>query len=53
MNIAQVEERVRQIVENLSKEEFVFDLLLAYGLPKSTITLLKKGQHNLSLRGQV
>jgi len=48
MNIVQVEERVRQMVENLSKEEFVFDLLLAYGLPKSTITLLKKGQHNLS-----
>ena len=48
MNSGQIEENVKAVVENLSKEEFVFELLLAYGLPKATITLLKKGKHNLS-----
>ena len=36
--------------KNFSKESFIFDLLLAYGTPKATITLLKKGRHNLSKR---
>jgi hypothetical protein len=54
MNSGQIEENVKAVVENLSKEEFVFELLLAYGLPKATITLLKKGKHNLSKKeGQV
>jgi len=48
MNIAQVEKNIEDLLTNFSKEEFVFDLLLAYGLPKATITLLKKGRHNLS-----
>lgn len=48
MNIAQVEENIQQLVKGFSKEEFIFDLMLAYGLPKNTITLLKKGNHNLS-----
>lgn len=48
MNSGQIEENVKSVIENFSKEEFVFELLLAYGLPKATITLLKKGKHNLS-----
>lgn len=54
MNSGQIEENVKSVTESFSKEEFVFDLLLAYGLPKSTVTLLKKGKHNLSKKeGQI
>ncbi|MCK9571878.1 MAG: N-6 DNA methylase [Candidatus Omnitrophica bacterium] len=48
MNIEQIENNLKILSKNIHKEEFVFDLLLAYGLPKATVTLLKKGRHNLS-----
>jgi len=48
MNIAQIEENIQNLVNNFSAENFIYDLLLAYGIPKTTITLLKKGNHNLS-----
>jgi hypothetical protein len=54
MNFAQVEENLQQLVENFSQEEFIYDLLLAYGLPKNTITLLKKGNRNMAKKdGQI
>lgn len=54
MNSLQVEKNLEYLIENFSKEEFIFDLLLAYGIPKATVTLLKKGKHNLSKKdGQV
>lgn len=48
MNIAQIEENVQGIVKSLDKETFIFDLLLAYGLPKASISRLQKGNLNLS-----
>lgn len=48
MNSLQVEKNLEVLIENFSEKEFVFDLLLAYGVPKATVTLLKKGKHNLS-----
>ena len=48
MNIEQVENNLSFLSQNFRKEEFIFDLMLAYGLPKATITLLKSGRHNLS-----
>ena len=54
MNITQIEENLSNLIKNFSKENFIYDLLLAYGLPKSTITLLKKGNSNLSKKeGQI
>jgi hypothetical protein len=54
MNIAQIEENLQKLLQNFSEEEFIYDLLLAYGLPKNTITLLKKGNRNLSKKdGQI
>ena len=54
MNIAQIEENLSNLIKNFSKENFIYDLLLAYDLPKATITLLKKGKHNLSKKeGQI
>ena len=48
MNIAQIEKNLSELVKNISPDEFVYDLLLAYGTPKTTVTLLKKGNRNLS-----
>jgi hypothetical protein len=39
---------VQNIIDNFSKEEFVFDLLVAYGISKTSVTRLKKGDYNLS-----
>jgi type I restriction-modification system DNA methylase subunit len=50
MNIAQIEKNLIALVDNISKEAFVYDLLLAYGVPKATVSLLKKGKRNLSKR---
>ncbi len=43
-----IEQNLLKLVNNFTKEDFIFDLLLAYGFPKSTVTLLKKGKSNLS-----
>jgi len=48
MNIAQIEKNLKNLISSFSKESFIYDLLLAYGLPKASITRLKKGNLNLS-----
>jgi len=48
MNIAQIEENLQNLMKNLNKESFVFDLLLAYGTPKSMIARMQKGTMNLA-----
>ncbi|MFI1743252.1 class I SAM-dependent DNA methyltransferase [Thalassobellus sediminis] len=48
MNASQIEKNVIALVEKFNKEEFVFDLLKAYGISKTSITRLKKGDFNLS-----
>jgi hypothetical protein len=54
MNIAQVENNLQNLIKNFSKDTFIFDLLLAYGLPKASITRLQNGNLNLSkLQGVV
>lgn len=50
MNIDQIERNLITLSQNINRDEFIFDLLLAYGVPKATITLLKKGKHNFSTR---
>ncbi|SDH09714.1 class I SAM-dependent DNA methyltransferase [Winogradskyella thalassocola] len=54
MNASQIEKNVIALVENFNKDEFVFDLLKAYGISKTSITRLKKGDFNLSkVNGEV
>jgi hypothetical protein len=54
MNTSQIEKNVTALVDNFNKEEFVFDLLKAYGISKTSITRLKKGDFNLSkVQGEV
>lgn len=51
MNISQIEEKVRALVERVDHAEFLFKLLECYGKPKASITRLKmvgKGSYNLS-----
>lgn len=48
MNIDQIEKNLQGLVRDLDKEEFIYELLLAYGLPKASITRLKKGSYDLS-----
>ncbi len=48
MNSEKLEEKLQLLVSSLNKESFIYDLLLAYGQPKSSITRLHKGDYNLS-----
>ena len=48
MNIAQIETNLQKLGQSFAKESFIYDLLLAYGLPKASITRLQKGGMNLS-----
>jgi hypothetical protein len=48
MNSHEIEHNVKQIIQDFSKEEFLYDLLLAYGISKTSITRLKSGDFNLS-----
>jgi hypothetical protein len=49
MKFADVAENVKLLVENPpAQDEFIFELLLAYGTPKATIARLKSGQANLA-----
>ena len=48
MNLAQIENNLQQLIKPFKIETFIYDLLLGYGTPKSTITRLQKGGLNLS-----
>lgn len=48
MNSHEIEHNVKRIIENFSEEDFLYDLLLAYGISKTSITRLKSGDFNLS-----
>lgn len=48
MNSTEIKQNVQHLRDNFSKEEFIYDLLLAYGISKTAVTRLKKGDYNLS-----
>lgn len=48
MNIAQIENNLQKLIKSFSKETFIYDLLLAFGLPKASISRLQKGNLNLA-----
>jgi len=54
MNSNNIENNVKAIVDNLNQETFIYELLLAYGISKTSIVRLKKGDFNLSkIEGEV
>lgn len=48
MKKSEIHQRLQDISTNFDKENFIYDFLLSFGLSKTTITRLKKGDYNLS-----
>lgn len=48
MNIAQIESNLQNLIASYTNETFIYEFLLAYGLPKASITRLQRGNLNLS-----
>lgn len=48
MKSTEIKHNAQNLIDNFSKEEFVFDLLVAYGISKTSVTRLKNGDYNLS-----
>ena len=48
MNVRQIETNVEALMGSWSKDTFIYELLLAYGLPKATVTRAMKGTANMS-----
>lgn len=48
MKKTEIQKRLQDISTNFNKENFIYDFLLSFGLSKTTITRLKKGDYNLS-----
>lgn len=54
MNILEIENNLANLVANFDKKTFIFDLLLAYGTPKSTIKRLEGSDHDkLTCKGEL
>lgn len=54
MNSTHIENNVKAISGHINKETFIYDFLLAYGISKTSIARLKKGDFNLSkVEGEV
>ncbi|MBP9648998.1 MAG: class I SAM-dependent DNA methyltransferase, partial [Paludibacteraceae bacterium] len=54
MKSTEIKQNIQTLIDNFSEEEFVFDLLVAYGISKTSVTRLKKGDYNLSkLDGEI
>lgn len=48
MKSTEIKTNVQNLIDNFSKEEFIYDLLIAYGISKTSVTRLKKGDYNFS-----
>lgn len=48
MKSTEVKNNVQSLIDNFSEDEFIYDLLMAYGILKTSVTRLKKGDYNLS-----
>jgi type I restriction-modification system DNA methylase subunit len=46
MTVIEIENNLHNLVANFDRDSFIFDLLLAYGTPKSTIKRLEGSDHN-------
>jgi len=54
MNTAHIESNLQQLIKSFEKDSFIYNLLLAYGISKTSITRLQKGDFNLSkIEGEV
>src|SRR5699024_10875583 len=48
MKKTEIHQHLITLAENIDHENFIYDFLLSFGISKTTITRLKKGDYNLS-----
>ena len=48
MSLSKIENNLKKLITNFDKENFIYDFLLAFDQPKSSINRLKKGDYNKS-----
>lgn len=48
MKSTEIKTNVQNVIDKFSKEEFIYDLLIAYGISKTSVTRLKKGDYNFA-----
>ncbi|WP_231427004.1 DNA methyltransferase [Pedobacter sp. Leaf250] len=48
MKKSEIQEQLQNISKSIDKENFIYEFLLSFGLSKTTVTRLKKGDYNLS-----
>ncbi|SDU11538.1 Methyltransferase domain-containing protein [Polaribacter sp. Hel1_33_78] len=48
MKSTEIKTNVQNLIDNFSKEEFIYNLLIAYGISKTSVTRLKKGDYNFA-----
>ncbi len=54
MNIEALENNLKALVTHINRDNFIYDLLIAYELPKASVTRLQKGDYNLSkVQGEI
>jgi len=54
MNIEALENNLKALVTHINRDNFIYDLLTAYELPKASVTRLQKGDYNLSkVQGEI
>jgi len=54
MKSTEIQNNVQSIIDNFSTAEFIYDLLIAYGISKTSVTRLKKGDYNYSkIEGEI
>ena len=47
ISIAEIENNLEKVFSNIDKESFIYEFILSFGVPKSTIDRLKKSKFNL------
>ena len=55
MNIIQLEQKLQNLTDNLSKDDFIFDFLSAYEMPKASVSRLRKNSdvNTLAINGEL
>jgi len=46
MTVIEIENNLHALLANFHKETFIYDLLIAYGTPKSTISKIEGSDHD-------
>ena len=48
MKKSEIQDKLRDLTKHIDQENFIYDFLSCFGLSKTTITRLRKGDYNLS-----